>query len=159
MLNEFHRKLFDTIGANSYVGLFADPTREILSIEPYTYSVVADGLTLTATLQQFEITMDSDSDFVAVFASGCATSAGSAYPIVADPDIVIQIRENWSGKTWFNVPTLMPLVAGQGGYPHIMQSPRLIPPRTTISVFAGADWTQTYTGFHFSLHGGRIYYK
>lgn len=159
MLNEFHRKLYDELASNDYIATFAEPGREIAAIDCYTYSIREDAANLTTTPQEFNLVMDTDSDFVAVFASVATTLAGGVTLEMA-PAILIQVREQWSGKSWYNVPTLAPLVAGQGGFPYIATSPRVIPARSKLTVQArAAHAAAAFPGFHYSLSGGRIFYR
>lgn len=167
-MNARDRRLLDTVKFSSYVASFAEPGRHVLGVESYAYVVDQTGLTLTsAAAQEFELVMDSDSDFVATFASGAAIVQA---PVIGSPangntctefaaSILVQITDQASGKTWYNQPTPLPLIAGAGGFPFIMASPRVIRPRgaLTVSVQAAASGV-TFSAFYFALHGGKIYY-
>lgn len=167
-MNVRERRLLDTVRHTSYVASFAEPGRQVIGVEPYAYVVDEVGLELTnAAAQEFELIMDSDSDFVATWASGAAVVAD---PVIADPangntctefaaSILVQITDQSSGKTWYNQPTPLALIAGAGGFPFIMASPRVIRPRGTLTVSVQAAVSGVeFSAFYFALHGGKIYY-
>lgn len=164
-MNEFWRKLCDEVQATDYISTFADPTREILHIDNYTYSI--DGNTLTAPItasasQSFNVVMDSDSDFVCTYLSGFGRSAASALGatiMIINPAMLVQITDRASARTWFNRPSAMAMLCGQGGFPFLLTSPRVIKARTTINVTAISAQVVSFTGFYFCFHGSRIYYK
>jgi hypothetical protein len=159
-VNEFWRKLCDITLTDNPVTKFADPTRKIVGVDNYTYTV--DGNTLSADItatasQTFPIIMDSDSDFVCFYFSGYARATGGSVMIL-NPAVLVQITDKSSGRTFFNRPAPMPLMAGQGGFPFLLNSPRVIKPRTTLEVTAISAQVQSFSGFYFCLHGSRIYY-
>lgn len=163
-MNEFQRRLLDAIEYSDYIATFADPAKKILGIESYTYTVDAPAANLVpgANASLFNVIMDSDSDFVMTYMSGGAV-VGTSAPFrnfEYDPSITVQITDQSSGRTYFNMPTPMALVAGAAGYPFILTSPRVVKPRVTLTVAAGviAQATQTYVGFAFCFHGAKIYY-
>lgn len=164
-MNEFWRKLCDEVGATDYISTFADPTREILNIDNYSY--VIDGNVLTAPItqaasQNFNVIMDSDSDFVCTYLSGFGRNAGSAQgatAMIINPAMLLQVTDKSSGRTWFNKPAPMAMMCGQGGFPFLLTSPRVIKPRVTLNVSAISAQNTSFTGFFFCFHGSRIYYK
>jgi len=167
-MNVVERRLLDTVEFSSYIASFADPNRQVLAIEPYVYSVDEGGVNITsAAAQSFDLVMDSDSDFILCTMSGAAVISVPAIAVPANgntvtefsPALLIQITDQASGKTYFNIPTPLALIAGAGGYPFILSSPRIVRPRTTLSIAAqGAVAGVTYERFMFSLHGAKIYY-
>lgn len=161
MLNEFWRKLLDAIQYTDYIATFADPTREILNIDTYAYSVDGNVLpaNITATASQsFNVIMDSDSDFVCTGMSGYGRALGSTLMMV-NPAMLVQITDRSSGKTFFQAAAPMPMICGQGGFPFLPTSPRVVKPRSTLTLTARSAQVQSFTGFYFTFHGGRIYYK
>lgn len=159
-MNEFRRKLLDAVKATDYIATFAQPGRPIVAIDNYTYTV--DGQTLTANItqtqsQSFNVIMDTDSDFVCTYLSGFGRATG-AQSLLVNPAMLVQIKDQASGRTWFNIPSPMPMICGQGGFPLLMTSPRVIKPRTTLTVTAISAQAQTFTGFFFCFHGSRIFY-
>lgn len=163
-MNEFRRRLLDAIEYSDFIATFADPTKKILGIESYAYTVdePAANLAPGALPSPFNLVMDSDSDFVLTYLSGCAV-IGTSSPLRSieyDPSITVQITDQSSGKTFFNMATPMVLIAGAMGYPFILTSPKVVRPRATLTVAAStiAQATVTYVGFFFTLHGAKIYY-
>lgn len=159
-MNEFWRKLLDTIEYSDYIATFADPNREIVNIDDYTYTI--DGQTLAANItatapQSFNVIMDSDSDFVCTYMSAFGRATGQTVMQV-NPAMLVQITDRSSARTWFNQPAPLPMIAGQGGFPFLLTSPRVIKPRTTLNVTARSAQVQTFTGFFFCFHGSRIFY-
>ena len=162
MLNEFWRKLLDTVESYSYIATFADPNREILAIDTYAYTVERfnTGAPIsTTTAFALPIVMDSDSDFVCTYFSACAVATGQT-TITANPSISVQISDKSTGRNYFNAPAPCPLIAGQMGFPFLLTSPRVIKPRTTLSVaFTALEAGATFDLFAFVMHGARIFYK
>lgn len=159
-MNEFWRKLCDEVGGTDYVSMFADKSRQIVNIDDYTYSI--DGNTLAANItqtvsQSFNVVMDSDSDFVLTYFSGFTRPTGTQI-LTINPAIMVQIKDQSSGRTYFNTAAPMAMLCGQGGFPFLLTSPRIIKPRTTLTVTAISAQAQTFTGFYFCFHGARIYY-
>lgn len=165
-MNEFQRRLLDTVELSSYVASFADPTRRVLLIEPYTYSLDQLAVNITsAAAQAFNLVMNSDSDFVVMgLAGGALINTGPTTPngtrcVEYTPALLVQITDQWSGKTWYNRPTPLGLLAGAQGFPFLLTSPRVVPARATLNVSAqGAVAGATYNNFYFSFHGAKIFY-
>lgn len=167
-MNEFQRRLLDVVKYTTYIASFADPSRKVLAIEPYCYTVDQSGLTLTTATApplSFNLIMDSDSDFVATYMSAAAIigPGGIAQRQVEfSPSILIQITDQSAGKTWFNGPMPTSLVCGAMGFPFLLSSPRIIRPRTTLSIAPTAavalSGGSVFTSFFFALNGAKIYY-
>jgi hypothetical protein len=159
-MNEFWRELLDTVGYSDYIATFADPARKVIFID--TYSYIVDGNTLSADItatapQSFNIIMDTDSDFVCTYFAGFGRATGSTLMMV-NPAMLVQISDRASGKTFFNQAAPMPMICGQGGFPFLLTSPRVVKPRTTLTLTARSAQAQSFTGFYFAMHGGRIFY-
>src|ERR1700743_2840868 len=124
-MNEFQRKILDTVEYNNYVASFADPSRKVLNIESYAYSVDALGVAITsAATQTFNLIMDSDSDFVLTYMMGGAQLLAGAVGVPKvtrcvefSPSLLVQIKDLSFSRTFFNMPTPLPLVAGTGAIP------------------------------------------
>lgn len=174
-MNEFERKLLDTVRFSSWIASFADKSRRLIGMENYAYSIdaVAANIAQAAlgqagAISDFNLPMDSDSEFVAVYMSGGARIDNG--PVVANgtrvvefsPGLLVQILDQSSGKTWFDKFTPLPLVAGAGGFPFIMTSPRVVKPRSTLTVSAqaalGGTPGVTFNDFFFTIHGAKLYY-
>lgn len=175
-MNEFQRKLLDTARFTSWVAAFADPARTLLGLESYAYVIDRRGLTTFSNPGGggvplvTELVMDSDSEFVCTYLSGgatidtpaIATPANGNQVVEFSPAIEIQITDRASGRTWFDVPTALPLIAGAGGFPYILTSPRITKPRSTIEVAAtviDTGFAVDCDAFFFVLHGAKLYYS
>lgn len=164
-MNEHQRRLLDIVEMSSYIATFADPSREIVLIEPYTYSLDQIACNITSLVSgSFDLVMNSDSDFVVTMFSGGARIQSNASPsgpriVEFSPALLVQILDQASGKTYFNQPTPLPMIAGAMGFPFLLTSPRVIKPRTTLTVTAvGARTNIVNNDFFFSLHGAKIFY-
>jgi hypothetical protein len=112
---------------------------------------VAQGAAASAVFQ-----IQSDSDFVCTYLSGaCINPATAAIDPV--PTGLIQITDTGSGKTFFNQPTFMGLVLGQGGYPFLLPAPRLIAPNTNIQ-YNVTNLAAAARNIHITMLGARIFY-
>lgn len=165
-MNEIERRLLDIAGFNSVTMMYADPSREILLIDTYAYTVDTSALAALTPVNPIttNLIMDSDSEFVLYFLAG-----GAIIPGVGDrptamnpmPAIDIQITDLASGRTYFNMPTPMPLVAGLQGFPFILTSPRIVKPRTTLQIDMSTSVSvagPSFSAVFLTLHGARIYY-
>lgn len=169
-MNEFQRRLLDTIAFNSWVASFSDPARQLLGLESYTYTVDARAIALNNNAQDFNLIMDSDSEFLCVYVAGAsrvtvpdiANPANGNLVTEFSPALTVQITDQAAGKTWFDQPTPLPLVAGAGGFPFILSSPRVVKPRSTLTVEAAMLATPApqavSSDFFFALHGAKLYY-
>lgn len=177
-MNTFHRELLDMIGATDYIATFADTGREILNIEPYTYTIDGNaGVNITQTASAAFLTpMDQDSDFVLTYMSGFARNAASPFGatiMIPNPALLLQIKELNSGRNFFaglgatvalgGVATPaglapMPMISGQGGFPFLLTSPKVIRARSTLRTTAIAAQASVFSGFYFCFHGARIWY-
>jgi len=181
-MNEFQRKLLDKVGANSYIATLADAARTVLAIEPYAYVVDVDGAiapfggaqqALAIAVPVFpgtldvNVIMDNDSDFLWCATCGAARIVGSVDPQTfaniptPDPSVLVQISDRSKGVTLYNGFVPMPLIAGQSGYPFLLNSPKLIKPRSTLKVQFTRDAnfpTNSLGGVYLVLHGAKIFY-
>jgi hypothetical protein len=177
-MNTFRRELLDMVGATDYIYTFADVGRPIVNIEPYTYSIDGDkGVNITQTASAVFLTpMEQDSDFVLTYMSGFARNAASTYgatTMLPNPAVLVQIKELNSGRNFFaglgatvalgGVATPaglapMPMIAGQGGFPFLLTSPKVIRARSTLRTTAIAAQASTFNGFYLAFHGARIWY-
>lgn len=168
-MNETQRRLLDAAKRNSALSIFADPTRRLLLIEPYTYTVdfmvPLAGATRIRPGVPFatDVIMDSDSDFVMtdISAGSLMNFAVAQTKLQWNPALLLQITDKSAGRTYFNTPTLLPLVAGFNGFPFILASPRVLKPRTTLHLdvmTATTDNNAQYFGFFLCFHGAKIYY-
>ncbi len=162
MLNEFRRRLLDAVEFTDYLASFADPAREIVDIDTFSYVIDKDDTATTivsTALTPFDVVMSSDSDFVCTGLSGYGRIQGDTM-LTQNPAMLCQITDEASGRTFWDRPAPMAMIAGQGGFPFMLPSPWVIRPRSTVRVDATAARAgATFNGFYFVFHGGRIFYR
>lgn len=173
-MNEFQRKLFDTVGANSFAVTFAERGRQVAAVEPYSYVINLSNYR-PAWNQVYSTTdgsagyfcpMDSDSDFVFMSITGAATTAfpdgfGSNIIPIFNPSWLMQIRDLSDGTAFFAGYLPMALVCAQAGYPYFLPRPRVIKARSTIQLqtrHQSAIYEDTFLNPYFVMHGAKIYY-
>jgi len=160
MPDAFRTQLLDMVEYTDYVATFADPTRTIVDIDNYTYSIDGEVLAapITATAGQTFLTqMEGDCDFVCFYLSGFARAAGQTN-LTVNPALMVQIADQTTGRAWFQGPAPMPMIAGQGGFPYLLPGPKVIPARSSLETSAISRQVQSFTGFYFCFHGSRIWY-
>lgn len=158
--NAFWTQLLDLVEYTDLIATFADPSKTIVDIEPYSYTIDGDALTanITATAAQSFITqMQGDADFVMTATSGFGRAQGST-ALLVNAAILVQILDQSSGRTFFDQPTPLPFIAGQMGFPYLLPGPRVIKARSSLKTTAISCQVQTFTGFYLTFHGARIWY-
>ena len=143
-----------------YVATFADPSRQIVDIDTYTYTIDGDVLSANITQtapQVFNTQMVGDCDFVLFYLSAFARINGQQVMTV-NPAILVQIAEPTTGRTFFAGPSPLPLVAGQGGFPFLLPGPRVIRARSQLQATFISAQAQAFSGIYFCYHGARIWY-
>ena len=154
-MNDFERRALDIAQSSTYLTLYARQGQQIIGIEYFGYAVEMDNIAQGGAASSI-FQVQSDSDFVCTYLSGVAVN-----PAVATVDPVplglIQITDTGSGKTFFNQPTFMGLVLGQGGYPFLLPAPRLIAPNTNIQ-YNVTNLANGPRNLHIIMLGARIYY-
>lgn len=157
-MNDFERRALDIAQSSTYLTIYARQGQTITGIEYFGYSAEIDGLASLATATTtFQIL--SDSDFVCTYMTAAAVNPATGL-VDAVPQALMQITDTGSGKTFYNQPTFMGLVVGQGGYPFLLPAPRLIAPNTNIQY----QVTNLITGnnprtYYITMEGARIYYN
>lgn len=168
-MNEFERRLKDEVKWTDYIASFGDQSKEIAFIDNYSYviSYHSETALITQAPMTFPLLMDTDSDFVMTSMSGQTGYVNNASSGVTESGgaMLLQILDQLSGRTYFNIPTMMPLVCGDGGFPFLMPSPRIVYARGILQVTAQSAFDITPSGsagfnrFYLSLNGSRIFYK
>jgi hypothetical protein len=163
MLNLFRRRAEDISGFTDYIASLADPTRRVLLIDTYSYVVDdTDGTNITAAApQEFDVVMDTDSTFVflGLNAFGRTSTAPISTEMNLNPALSLQIKDQSSGRNYFNQPAAVPLIAGAGGFPFLFPSPRIVAARSTLTLTVAAiGSTAVFDRFYAALHGARIFY-
>jgi hypothetical protein len=158
--NAFWTQLLDLVEFTDYIATFADPARQIVDIEPYSYSIDGDappGFILQNQPIPFVTPMAGDADFVMIATSAFGRTGGSTLMLV-NAAILVQIVDQSSGRAFFNQPTPLPFIAGQGGFPYLLPGPRVIKARSSLLTTANSAQINTFTGFYMTFHGARIWY-
>lgn len=160
----FHVQLLDMIEFTDYMATFANPERELIDVEPWAYVIDADsGVNITQTVsQQFLTPMAGDADFVMVGINGFARTASNPYgatALVVNPALLVQIADLTTGRTFFDSPTPMPFIAGQGGFPFLLPGCKVMGARARLQTTVIAAQAVTWTGFYMAFHGARLWYR
>lgn len=160
MANAFRTQLLDMVEFTDYAAWFADPARQLMEVEPWSYSIDGDVLpaSITATApQSFNTPMAGDADFLMTYISGFARPAGTTQ-LTVNPALLVQIADQSSGRTFFSGPAGMAFIAGQGGFPYLLTSPRIVKARAALKTTAISAQAQSFTGFYMTFHGVRLWY-
>lgn len=160
--NIFQQKYLEIVANSDYIKSVRKPGRTIVGIESFVYNVVigtaAVPLTLANGAVQATLETQADSDFVLTYLSACANITAND-DMRFNRNITLQIQDTSTGKLFFNVPTVMTLVAGGGGFPFVFPAPRVIDANTTLLFTAqNRDTAQNYNQAFLSLGGTRIFY-
>ena len=141
-MQEFERRLIDVAQASATVRdvLMKNKTRKgqrLLGILTYTYiapfTAVAAAAASTGTYTNFNLQTQGDSDFLILYMSGLVFNSATQANIAA-PFSRIQISDNSSNRSMYNIPQYFSTACGNAGFPYILQDPRLIPASTVITV-------------------------
>lgn len=160
----FHTQLLDMIEYTDYMATFADPTRQLVDVEPWAYTIDGEVLSanITATAAQvFKTPMQGENDFVMFGINGFARTAVNPYgatALVVNPALLVQISDLSTGRTFFDSPTPMPFIAGQGGFPFLLPGCKIVKPRATLQTTVISAQVVTWTGFYMTFHGARLWY-
>lgn len=153
-------KYLELLSNSPYIASVRKPGRTIIGMETYVYNVVvgtAGSLTLGTDVQA-TLETQSDSDFVLSYLSACVNITANG-DMKSNRNLTLQIQDTSTGKLFFNVPTVMTLVAGGGGFPFIFPAPRVINANATLLfTVRNRDATTNYNQAFLSLGGTRIFY-
>lgn len=155
-MNEFERRLLDTVQNSTWIAAVARPNQKILGIEYYNYNTMFSQIAVAATVQNV-IQIQSDSDFAMSYMSGSAVDLVVG-AVQNQPVATIQITDTGSGKTFFSAPTLFNLVMGSGGLPFYLPAPRVVAPNTNLQISINNVAAARAQDFYVNLLGARIYY-
>jgi hypothetical protein len=162
MPNDFAQRYLELTNQDAYVQSVARPGAVIVKKMSYVYNVVIgqpQPLALAAGAVNASVTTLADSDFVLTYLSACVNITPQG-DMKVNRNLTLQIQDTSTGKFFFNVPTVMSLVAGAGGFPFVMPAPRVIRPNTTLQLTAqNRDAAQDYNNMFVALAGTRIFYE
>lgn len=153
----FEQAYIRRLMSDTYLRDAARPGRQVLDVAPFWYNASYTGFNLSLNTQSALIETQADSDFVvstiAMSARRVGTNTFDALPLMT-----LQITDQSTGKTWFNAPSMMRLVAGDQGMPAKMAAPRVIQPNavlqldvTPLNMINDNAWV--------SIAGNRIFYE
>lgn len=164
---DFQSKYLQILTSSPYLANVLKPGRTVADVQYYAYNGVigfaASGVNLLPAVPQTE-TFDTqaDSDFVLTFISA-AVQETTGGPMAYNDNVALQIQDLSTGKFFFNVPTVIGLVTGAGGFPFVLPAPRVFNPNTAIAVSATNRDTIVNAGaglvnLFYAFHGSRIFY-
>lgn len=152
-MNDFMQGLLAAVQQSSWIASVARQNANILQIDSYNYNVLVPQLAAAGTAQGV-IQIQADSDFAIAYMSGAGVAGGA---VLTNVLATIQIQDTGTGKTFFNQPTLFPLVMGSGGLPFYLPAPRVVAPQTSLTITI-TNLSGTTTDFYINFLGARIYY-
>lgn len=157
-MNIFQRHIIDLAGYSSWIASVVrrDKVRQIINIDPFNYNGSVTNLADAAT-SEINIPIEADSDFVMTQASGYVLVTASGL-VNATPNVLVQLTDAGSGKTFMSEGTLFGLVFGNQGFPFVLSSPRVIAPQTSINIQV-TNRTGAAADIYVELIGARVYYK
>lgn len=153
-MNVFETRALELAQQSNFLASVAREGQKIVKIDNFAYngtigsaaSTIAAGGATAQTIINFQ----ADSDFVIQYVSADA---------LATTQILLQVTDTGSGRTFYNQPTLFSLVAGSSGFPYLLPTPKVVAPSTNLQVsVTNIDAAVACTGFFISFGGGRIYY-
>ena len=148
-MNVFEVQALSVAQQSSFLASVARQGQKIVRMDNFAYNGNAVNLAAAATTQII-INFQSDSDFVIQYVS--ATSLGTT-------QLTMQVLDTGSGRTFYNQPTLVSLVAGNNGFPYWLPTPKVVAPSTNLQItLTNIDAAATMTRFDISFSGARIYY-
>lgn len=160
-MNIFQAKALEIVASSAYINAIRRPGRRLVGIRPYIYNVTVGAqtpLTLANGLVTQTIDTQADSDFALAYLSACVNISVNG-DMKVNRNLLLQITDTTTGKNWYNIPTVMTLVAGGGGFPFVYPAQRVIPANTTLLFgVQNRDATQDYNNAFLSLGGIRLFY-
>lgn len=150
-MTPFHAAYIEKLTKDGLIADVLPRGRRVAEIEPYFYNVDFEGLDVDPT-QQAILQTQADSDFVLTSMS----AGGDTASIVFDPNAYWQIRDQASGKTFFNEPMHTIIFAGGLGAPGWLSAPRLILANSNLEITV--QELETNTRLWLSLCGVRVFY-
>lgn len=164
-LDELQAGYLDILNASPYMRSILQPGRRAVEVAYYCYNgQIGNAAVPLAPLVPQSVFFDTqaDSDFAVTFMAAAVIETTNGAAMYND-NVAIQFTDTSTGKSFFNVPTVMGLVTGGGGFPYVLPAPRVIRPNTTLQVTAINRDTIVNGGagpvsLYWALHGTRIFY-
>lgn len=160
--NVFQRKYMEIVATSPYLASVLKAGRQVIGFETFVYDATIGTAALPLTLangpQTTTIETHSDSDFVLSYLSACVNITANG-DMKFNRNLTLQIQDTSTGKLFFNVPSVMTLVAGGGGFPFVYPAPRVINANVTLQLTAqNRDSGQDYNQMFVAMSGTRIFY-
>jgi hypothetical protein len=160
--NDLQQQYLEILAATPYLASVRKPGRTIVNMETFVYNAVigttALPLTLANGIQTTTLETFSDSDFVLTYLSASVNITANG-DMKFNRNLTLQIQDTSTGKNFFNLPTVMTLVAGGGGFPFVYPAPRVINANVTLLLAAqNRDTAQDYNQMFVAMGGVRIFY-
>jgi hypothetical protein len=152
-MNVFETRALEVAQQSNFLASVARQGQKIIKIDNFAYNTTIGSAASTIAAGaggQAIINFQADSDFVIQYVSADA---------LGTTQLLLQVTDTGSGRTFFNQPTLFSLVAGSNGFPYLLPTPKVVAPSTNLQVsISNIDAAVACTGFFISFGGGRIYY-
>lgn len=164
-LDELQSRYLGILNSSPYLKSILQPGKVALGVEYYCYNIQLGSVAVPLAPnvpQSVFFDTQADSDFAVTFMSAAVFETNNGTAVYND-NVALQILDTSSGKTFFNIPTVMGLVTGAGGFPYVLPAPRVIRPNTTMQVSvtnrdAVVNGGAGPVSFYLALHGTRIFY-
>jgi len=172
-MNVMQRRMLDVFEQRQsfYEVLLAGKTRKSsagaplkpIKVMSYTYSAQFTGVAAVAlaTNQGVQDSIDTagNCDFLITYMSA-AVFNNATQALISTPYSRWNFTDNWSQTPMFDAPIPVSISTGNGGFPYLLQDPKLIPANTTIIVTFYNDSTvgPIVQDANFAFGGYKIYY-
>lgn len=164
---DFQAKYLAILTNSPYMSAVLKPGRVVADVQYYAYNGavgfdVSGGNLLLNVPQTNTFDTQSDSDFILTTISA-AVQEVTGGPMAYNDNVTLQIQDLSTGKFLFNVPTVMGLVTGAGGFPFVLPAPRVFNPNTSIAVTVENRDSIVNDGaglvnFYYAFQGTRVFY-
>jgi hypothetical protein len=141
-MNVMERRMLDVLNEHSALAdvLLRNKRRQGQNpskIVSYTYStrfvnVAAAALGANTGTQQ-QIATAGNSDFLMIYMSSSVYN-NATQAAITNPYAAWQFNDNFNQTTMFSEPTFVSTTTGGGGFPYLLQDPKLIPASTNMII-------------------------
>lgn len=129
----------------------------ILGVDFWSYNTAFAAPRIAASPIENVIQTQADSDFIISAIGGMVYEAADPNLYIFDPLLSLQITDQSTGKTFFNTPLRFRNVAGTGGNPFFLASPRVVRANANLTVELTVA-SDLYDNVWVALNGTRVYY-
>lgn len=127
----------------------------------FTYQIGPLGPAAASVQLPGNVTLDADADFLWQKFTAYA-AIGGASQTLADgviPSFTITITDTASGRSLMNSPVPLAALAGNGGLPFILPTPKIFQSRGTINVQVQNIGNSTYSALYLLFIGTKLFLK